>query len=115
MEQEEKDKAKAEKDVPNSKSMRTISLSIIVLLSVAILMPGVTVRYCDNGHGATSFVTLDVCHHSDGGTPLGLDIPWIYESCPVVPDAPDQDFRWPTYDGSKPFLLTFACEHPPRA
>jgi hypothetical protein len=95
--------------------MRIVSLSIIIFLSVAILVPVVTVHHCNTAHGTTSLVTLDVCHRSDGGTPASPDISWICDFGCIVPDTPHQDFQWLSYDEGKPSLLTFVCEHPPKA
>jgi len=95
--------------------MRSMSLLFVILLSLAVFVPFVTVHFNPHAREAASMFAPDVCKHIDDGTNICSGITWIFEHCSVVLHAGEHNFQRPLYYKVKPFLCAFTKDRPPKA
>jgi hypothetical protein len=99
----------------NLNVMKYISVLTIVIISFSLLLPVAAVQKTYDTGKTASLVTLDVCHHSDGGATIVLDMPYLCESSLVDFHIGDRCVKRPLSDMFKRLLLATPIERPPQA
>lgn len=95
--------------------MRFISSIILLCIGLSVLSPVTGINSYPDSNRKSSIVTLDICKKAGISPGFSPDMPLLYErSCTMGLSGP-VCFCEPVHFTSKPFLIAFKEERPPRA